>query len=105
MLDLEPDVGVNYLRRGPTSRGNAWERSTARSPSSPAPGAGIGRGEAMLLAAEGASVVVNDLGVAREGDADGGTPAQAVVDEITAAGGTAITSGARRRRRGPARRS
>ena len=56
-------------------------------------GRGIGRGEAMLLAAEGAKVVVNDLGVAREGDGGDGTPAQEVVDEITAAGGTAITSG------------
>ncbi len=56
-------------------------------------GRGIGRGEAMLLAAGGASVVVNDLGVAREGDAGDGTPAQEVVDEITAAGGTAMVSG------------
>jgi NAD(P)-dependent dehydrogenase (short-subunit alcohol dehydrogenase family) len=56
-------------------------------------GRGIGRGEAMLLAAEGAKVVVNDLGVAREGDDEGGTPAQDVVNEITAAGGTAIVSG------------
>ena len=56
-------------------------------------GRGIGRGEAMLLAAEGAKVVVNDLGVAREGDGGDATPAREVVDEITAAGGTAITSG------------
>jgi NAD(P)-dependent dehydrogenase (short-subunit alcohol dehydrogenase family) len=56
-------------------------------------GRGIGRGEAMLLAAGGASVVVNDLGVAREGDGGDATPAQEVVDEITAAGGTAVTSG------------
>ncbi len=44
-------------------------------------GRGIGRGEAMLLAAEGASVVVNEL------DPDVG---QSVVDEIRAAGGTAV---------------
>jgi NAD(P)-dependent dehydrogenase (short-subunit alcohol dehydrogenase family) len=56
-------------------------------------GRGIGRGEALLLAAEGAKVVVNDLGVAREGDPEGGSPAQSVVDEITAAGGTAVVSG------------
>src|SRR5689334_459053 len=55
-------------------------------------GRGIGRGEAMLLAAEGASVVVNDLGVAREGEAEASTPAEEVVAEITAAGGTAILS-------------
>ena len=59
-------------------------------------GRGIGRGEAMLLAAEGARVVVNDLGVAREGDGADGTPAQEVVDEITAAGGTAIVERPRR---------
>ena len=56
-------------------------------------GRGIGRGEAMLLAREGARVVVNDLGVAREGDGADGTPAQEVVDEIQAAGGTAIVNG------------
>ncbi len=56
-------------------------------------GRGIGRGEAMLLAREGARVVVNDLGVAREGDGADGTPAQEVVDEIVAAGGTAIVNG------------
>jgi NAD(P)-dependent dehydrogenase (short-subunit alcohol dehydrogenase family) len=56
-------------------------------------GRGIGRGEAMLLAREGARVVVNDLGVAREGDAADGTPAEEVVDEIVAAGGTAVVNG------------
>src|SRR5689334_23655482 len=55
-------------------------------------GRGIGRGEAVLLAAEGARVVVNDLGVAREGDASGETPAEEVVAEITAAGGEAVVS-------------
>jgi NAD(P)-dependent dehydrogenase (short-subunit alcohol dehydrogenase family) len=56
-------------------------------------GRGIGRGEAMLLAAEGARVVVNDLGVAREGDGADTTPAQEVVDEIVAGGGEAIVNG------------
>jgi NAD(P)-dependent dehydrogenase (short-subunit alcohol dehydrogenase family) len=56
-------------------------------------GRGIGRGEAMLLAGEGARVVVNDLGVAREGDGADTTPAQEVVDEIVAAGGEAIVNG------------
>ncbi|HEY7439049.1 MAG TPA: SDR family oxidoreductase [Acidimicrobiia bacterium] len=55
-------------------------------------GRGIGRGEAVLLAAEGARVVVNDLGVAREGDGADRTPAQEVVDEITAAGGSAVAN-------------
>ena len=55
-------------------------------------GRGIGREEALLLAAEGATVVVNDLG----GDADGSGadtgPAHTVVDEIEAAGGGAAAS-------------
>jgi NAD(P)-dependent dehydrogenase (short-subunit alcohol dehydrogenase family) len=52
-------------------------------------GRGIGRGEALLLAKEGAKVVVNDLGVAREGEGADKTPAQEVVDEIVAADGEA----------------
>ena len=41
-------------------------------------GRGIGRGEALLLASEGAKVVVNDLGGAREGEGADKTPAQEV---------------------------
>ena len=52
-------------------------------------GRGIGREEALLLATEGASVVVNDLGGAADGAGTDAGPAQQVVDEITAAGGTA----------------
>ena len=57
-------------------------------------GGGLGRLHALALAARGAKVVVNDLGGTLEGT--GGTPkaAQAVVDEIRAAGGEAIASGA-----------
>ncbi|HJR25649.1 MAG TPA: SDR family oxidoreductase, partial [Acidimicrobiales bacterium] len=43
-----------------------------------------------LLAARGASVVVNDLGASMEGDGADARPAQEVVDEITAAGGRAV---------------
>jgi NAD(P)-dependent dehydrogenase (short-subunit alcohol dehydrogenase family) len=52
-------------------------------------GRGIGRGEALLLAAEGARVVVNDLG--GEWDGTGSDPrlASQVVEEITASGGDA----------------
>jgi NAD(P)-dependent dehydrogenase (short-subunit alcohol dehydrogenase family) len=56
-------------------------------------GRGIGRGEAMLLAAEGAKVVVNDLGVARAGDPEERSPAADVVAEIEAAGGEAVVNG------------
>ncbi len=47
-------------------------------------GGGIGKQHALLLASEGAKVVVNDIGVRK------GADAAAVVDEITAAGGTAV---------------
>jgi 3-oxoacyl-[acyl-carrier protein] reductase len=51
-------------------------------------GRGIGRCEAMLLAQQGAKVVVNDIGR----DADGSRRAQKVADEIRAAGGEAVAS-------------
>jgi NAD(P)-dependent dehydrogenase (short-subunit alcohol dehydrogenase family) len=57
-------------------------------------GRGIGRSTALLLAAEGASVVVNDLGGNVDGSGADKGPAQLVVDEITAAGGKAVASGA-----------
>jgi NAD(P)-dependent dehydrogenase (short-subunit alcohol dehydrogenase family) len=58
-------------------------------------GGGIGRAHALAFAAEGARVVVNDIGVGLDGSpAGGGSAAQSVVDEITAAGGEAVTSGA-----------
>src|SRR5215475_4413724 len=57
-------------------------------------GRGIGRSTAMLLAREGASVVVNDLGGAVDGSGRDAGPAQLVVDEIASAGGKAVASGA-----------
>jgi NAD(P)-dependent dehydrogenase (short-subunit alcohol dehydrogenase family) len=55
-------------------------------------GRGIGRAEALLLASEGASVVVNDLGGARSGEGNDTRPAQEVVDEIEAKGGKAVAN-------------
>jgi len=55
-------------------------------------GRGIGRAEAMALAAEGAKVVVNDLGVARDGTGADASPADEVVVEIKALGGDAVAS-------------
>jgi NAD(P)-dependent dehydrogenase (short-subunit alcohol dehydrogenase family) len=55
-------------------------------------GRGIGRGEALLLAREGARVVVNDLGGEWDGTGRDTRPAQLVVDEITAAGGEAVAN-------------
>jgi NAD(P)-dependent dehydrogenase (short-subunit alcohol dehydrogenase family) len=54
-------------------------------------GGGIGRSHALLFAKEGAKVVVNDIGGARDGSGSGDAgPAQQVVNEITAAGGEAV---------------
>ncbi len=55
-------------------------------------GRGIGREHALLLAGEGARVVVNDLGGAPDGTGADTSAAQAVVDEIVAAGGQAAAS-------------
>ena len=57
-------------------------------------GGGLGREHALALAARGAKVVVNDLGVARDGQGSSATPAQQVVAEIEAAGGEAMANGA-----------
>jgi NAD(P)-dependent dehydrogenase (short-subunit alcohol dehydrogenase family) len=58
-------------------------------------GGGIGRAHALAFAAEGARVVVNDIGVGLDGSpAGGGSAAQGVVDEIVAAGGEAVANGA-----------
>jgi len=57
-------------------------------------GRGIGRDIALLAAREGAAVVVNDLGGTIAGEGQDLTPAQSVVAEITAAGGSAIANGA-----------
>ena len=55
-------------------------------------GRGIGRGVAMALAAEGAKVVVNDLGGAVDGTGASSSPADDVVAEIKAAGGEAVAN-------------
>jgi len=57
-------------------------------------GRGIGRSVALLLAARGASVVVNDLGAALDGSGTDTGPAGQVVAEITSKGGRAVASGA-----------
>jgi NAD(P)-dependent dehydrogenase (short-subunit alcohol dehydrogenase family) len=55
-------------------------------------GNGVGRGEAVLLAAHGAKVVVNDLGGAVDGSGSDTSAADHVVDVITSRGGEAVAS-------------
>jgi len=55
-------------------------------------GRGIGRGEALALASEGAKVVVNDLGGAVDGSGASTSPAEEVVAEIKKLGGEAVAS-------------
>lgn len=55
-------------------------------------GGGLGRQHALALAARGAKVLVNDLGGSVNGSGGSATAAQAVVDEIVAAGGQALAN-------------
>ncbi len=55
-------------------------------------GAGLGRAHALELARHGARVVVNDIGVALDGSDTGERPAEAVANEINAAGGEAVAN-------------
>lgn len=55
-------------------------------------GGGLGREYALLLAREGARVVVNDLGGARDGSGSGSAMADSVVDEIKADGNEAVAN-------------
>ena len=55
-------------------------------------GRGIGRGIALKFAEEGASVVVNDLGGSTDGSGQSTSPADEVVGEITAGGGSAVAN-------------
>ncbi len=55
-------------------------------------GRGIGREHSLMLAAQGAKLVVNDLGGSMDGEGAEAGPAQQVVDEIVAAGGEAVAN-------------
>ncbi len=56
-------------------------------------GRGIGREHALFFAAEGAKLVINDLGGANDGTGTDLTPAQQVVEEVKALGGEAVVNG------------
>jgi NAD(P)-dependent dehydrogenase (short-subunit alcohol dehydrogenase family) len=57
-------------------------------------GGGIGRAHAIAFAAEGAKVVVNDLGTSNHGEGASSGPAEDVANEIRAMGGEAVSNGA-----------
>ncbi len=81
--DSGPTLHVRYRR------GSSMGRFDGKVAIVTGAGRGIGRAEALLLAAEGAAVVVNDLGGETTGEGADRRPAQLVVDEIIAAGGQA----------------
>ena len=85
-----PDAGAGQARaRSPEDA--RWQGfSTGRRSSSPAPAGGIGRACALGCAAEGAKVVVADIGVGLAGEDPTSAVAEAVVKEIEAAGGEAV---------------
>ena len=56
-------------------------------------GRGIGREYALMLAAQGAKIVVNDLGASMDGSGADASPARTVVDEIRSSGGDAVVNG------------
>ncbi|HEX4219634.1 MAG TPA: SDR family NAD(P)-dependent oxidoreductase, partial [Acidimicrobiales bacterium] len=56
-------------------------------------GRGIGREEALLLASDGATVIVNDVGASLQGEGADDSPAHEVADLITEQGGTAVVNG------------
>ena len=56
-------------------------------------GRGIGRDEALLLASEGAKLVINDVGASLQGEGGDKSPAQDVADIIIANGGEAVVNG------------
>ncbi len=55
-------------------------------------GRGIGREIALAMSAQGAAIVVNDIGAALHGGSEAGDPAEQVVSEIVSAGGSAVAN-------------
>jgi len=89
---LDALVGPNLLGQPAVSGPVASKRLEGKVAVVTGAGRGIGRGVAKLLAAQGASVVVADVGAALDGDGEDNTPAAQVVEEISELGGRAVAS-------------
>jgi len=88
-MDLRTKAGADVRRKGELEMPGIVEGKVAIVTGA---GRGIGRGIALLMAQEGAGVVVCDIGASVEGAGSDDTPAHEVVAEIKKAGGQAIAS-------------
>ena len=89
---LDAQVGPNLLGHPSVEGPVAGKRLEGKVAVVTGAGRGIGRGVAKLLAAQGASVVVADVGAALDGEGEDSTPAAQVVEEISELGGRAVAS-------------
>jgi multifunctional beta-oxidation protein len=89
---LDAQVGPNLLGYPSVSTPTTGKRLEGKVAVVTGAGRGIGRGVAKLLAAQGASVVVADVGAALDGEGEDNTPAAQVVEEISELGGRAVAS-------------
>lgn len=89
---LDAQVGPNLLDHPKVSGPEKSKRLEGKVAVVTGAGRGIGRGVAKALAAQGAAVVVADVGAALDGEGEDATPAAQVVEEISELGGRAVAS-------------
>ena len=89
---LDQSIGPNLLGHSPVEEPIGDKRLAGKVAVVTGAGRGIGRGVAKLLASQGASVVVADVGASLDGEGEDLTPAAQVVEEISELGGRAVAS-------------